>query len=71
MWGSLGKTSLAKAVWILRNRPAVPEILIPTEAVAWDALSFHDQMVVWKLIGAGVPGRISELIVAGRACGLM
>jgi hypothetical protein len=69
-WAKLSKTALHKAVWILLNRPAVPTLWIPAEAEVWDQLDDDVQDEVWRLIQAGTPGRITEVIMAGRACGL-
>lgn len=69
-WAHLSRTALLKAVWIHLNRPAVPSIWIPAEAAVWDEQPGPVQDQVWQLISAGTPGRITEVIMAGRACGL-
>jgi hypothetical protein len=69
-WATLSRTALRKAVWMLLHRPAVPAMSIPTEAAVWDEYDDNVQAEVWRLIQAGTPGRITEVIMAGRACGL-
>ena len=69
-WAALSKTALMKAIWIHLNRPAVPTLYVPAEAALWDQLSKPVQDEVWRLIESGAPGRISEVVLAGRACGL-
>jgi hypothetical protein len=69
-WARLDRTTLRKAVWIHHHRPAVPPIWVPTEAELWDRLTEPTQLKVMELMQAGVPGRVSEVIIAGRECGL-
>ena len=66
----LSHDEMLKALWLLHKRPAVPSIWIPAEARLWNDLNDMEQELVWSLIQAGAPGRISEVIEAGRACGL-
>lgn len=69
-WAELSERELFKALWIVRERSAVPDIDIPREARMWHDLPVPHRAHLWRLIEAGAPGSIADLIAAGKACGL-
>lgn len=69
-WADLSKPELMKAVWIVRERLAVRDIDIPRQARMWHALPVSDRAQLWRLVEAGAPGSIVDVIEAGKACGL-
>lgn len=69
-WADLSRRELMKAVWIVRERPAVRDIDIPRQARTWHALAVSDRAQLWRLVEAGAAGSIVDVIAAGKACGL-
>jgi len=69
-WAGLTTRELMKALWIARDRPAVPDLCIPSEARIWHQLPVAHRAQLWRLIESGAPGSIVDLIAAARACDL-
>jgi len=70
-WALLSQRELMKAIWILRERPAVQDVSIPEEARMWHDLPVPHRAQLWRLIEAEAPGSIADLIAAADACGML